>query len=144
MSFGANTSSGYTDSLIEKVIQKNRCKLPNNTNTVRCCRVPGYQSVATQPVATQPVAKYPSMVLAAVQDCSSPTPAQFALYPKVAVSSSVLTQNKINPVTSINRFSQYQRYDPPAPCQPLPASANMAGISKPSILGCNTISPWDT
>ena len=132
MSFGANTSSGYTDSLIEKAIRASTPKFLDNTTG--CCRVPGSQLVA----------KYPSMLLAVVEKCPSPTPEQFALYPKVAVASSVLTQNKIKCVRTVSRFSQYQRYEPPVPCQALPASANMAGISKPSILGCNTVSPWNT
>jgi hypothetical protein len=40
----------------------------------------------------------------------------------------------INPVT---RFAQYQRYQVPVPCAPLPQSANMAGKSLPSSRACN-------
>jgi hypothetical protein len=86
----------------------------------------------------------PSMLLAAkASNCTAPTPAQFALYPKVAIPCSVRTQALVSKYAncptpqSAQRFSQYTRFTPPAPCQPLPQSANTAGISKPSTRLCN-------
>jgi hypothetical protein len=36
-----------------------------------------------------------------------------------------------------SRFTKYIRFIPAVPCQALPQSANMAGISLPSTRGCN-------
>jgi hypothetical protein len=134
MSLGGNLSSGYTDKITENTI---RCSVEAVAKTLKsdkCCDayVPGHQ----------PVAVYPSMLLAS-KTCPPPTPAEFALYPKVAVPSSVRTEMLSERTCAAlpgptQRFSQYTRYTPPVPCQPLPQSANMAGISQPSTRLCNT------
>ena len=131
MSFGGNLSSGYTSNLIEKA---ERSAVPKKRLDMDLCkpRVSG----------SLPNTRYPSMVMFN-NECKPPTPAQFALYPKVAVPSSVRTENLSSRVCSrlpdpVNRFSHYTRYEPPIPCPPLPASAAMAGISKPSVMNCNT------
>jgi len=128
MSLGGNLSSGYTDSLIDKCITKPAFIAQSD----KCCRI----NISGNP----PVARYPSMVLAS-KVCPPPSPADFALYPKVAVQSSVRTQALGTSCASlpspVQRFSQYQRFQVPVPCAPLPQSANMAGISKPSSLQCN-------
>jgi hypothetical protein len=130
MSLGGNLSSGYTDNLTERVM---RAGLMQASYSDKCsnCSIPG----------KTPVAVYPSMLLhSRINSCPPITPAQFALYPKVAVPSSIRTQllvSPIYPVDPISRFSQYERYRIPVPCQPLPQSANMAGISLPSKLECN-------
>lgn len=88
----------------------------------------------------------PSQLLAAqMAACPLPTPAEFALYPKVAVPESVRIGNLANGGTCATlpapeqRFAMFNRYNPPIPCQALPQEANMAGISKPSTRGCP---PW--
>jgi hypothetical protein len=125
MSLGANFSSGYTGNLQSASAM---CVLPDRViDTCNSCK--------TDTSGSQPVAKYPSMVLLG-KICPSPTQEQFALYPKVAVPSSIRTQGIIDKVIDKSqRFSQYRRYTPPAPCPPLPPS--MAGISKPSTRNCN-------
>ena len=134
MSLGGNSSSGYTNSLINNTL---RCEKPNFTfsqvNT--CCNISGNQTIKS------PAASLPSMVLLG-RTCPEPTPAEFALYPKVAVPSSIRTQALSSPSCatlpdSNRRFAQYRRFQVPVPCAPLPQSANMAGISKPSSLECN-------
>jgi hypothetical protein len=134
MSLGGNLSSGYTDQITENTI---RCSVEAVAKTLKsdkCCDayVPGHQ----------PVAVYPSMLLAS-KTCPPPTPAEFAQYPKVAMPSSARTQMLSERNCAVlsdrsQRFSQYTRYTPPVPCQPLPQSANMAGISQPSTRLCNT------
>jgi len=133
MSLGANFSSGYTNSLNDNTIQAAIPKLQSIAYSDPCC--------SSNPVKT-PAARYPSMVLLS-KSCPSPTPAQFALYPKVAVPSSVRTQaigsgslcpTAFNP---ISRFAHFQRYQVPVPCAPLTPLASMAGISKPTTLECN-------
>ena len=130
MSLGGNLSSGNTDKLTERVLRAGLMKASYSDKCVNCS-VPG----------KSPVAVYPSMLLQSkLNSCPPITPAQFALYPKVAVPSSIRTQTLISPVCQIDpisRFSQYERYRIPVPCQPLPQSANMAGISLPSKLECN-------
>ena len=118
--------------------KKIQCGIPSilaRSHTDKCCMIsnnsPG-------------VAVYPSMLLAS-KVCPTPTPAEVALYPKVAVPCSVRTsalQNSACPglPDPTQRFSQYDRYQPAVPCQPLPQSANMAGISKPSVKNCNLYS----
>ena len=134
MSLGGNLSSGYTDTLIDKSQQCSIVKAQASSYSTTC-------SPITLP-ATQPVARYPSMVLFK-KECPPPSPADFAKYPKVAVPSSIRTAALANGsrCSSIldpsKRFSQFQRYQVPVPCAPLPASANMAGISKPSSRACN-------
>lgn len=118
MSLGANFSSGYTENL------QNTCVRPVSNDSSNQCQAPGSQAVA----------RLPSIVLLE-KVCPSPTPAQFALYPKVAVPSSIRTQGIMDRVTS-QRFSQYRRYTAPTPCPPLPPS--MAGISQPSTRLCNS------
>ena len=132
MSLGGNLSSGYTSQLIDQV---NRCSDPPLSRSDNCCTktVPG----------PQPVAVLSSTLLAKRAVCPKPSPAQFALFPKVAIPSSARTQaiqgslEGCRLVSATQRFARYNRYDPPVPCQPLPASANMAGISQPSTRACN-------
>jgi hypothetical protein len=130
MSLGGNLSSGYTDSLIDKAAY---CEV-KRTEASSCC--PGYTS-------NKPVAVYPSMLLLS-KTCPPPSPADFALYPKVAIPSSVRTQSLASGTSCsatipnpISRFAQYQRYQIPIPCPPFPGSVNMVGISKPSSRACN-------
>jgi hypothetical protein len=137
MSFGANLSSGYTDTLNDRVSQ---CAKPNILPSTAVCN----SSVS----GARPVARYPSMVLAS-KICTPPTPSQLALYPKVAMTSSVRTQALSSPVCPVlpsatQRFSHYRRYEPPIPCSPLPAASISAGISKPSVIKCNIFSPPST
>ena len=80
MSSGANMSSGYTSKLNDNVIY---CGIPKSVSD-KCC-IP-----SNPPGIPIPVAVYPSMLLAS-RVCPEPTPAQFALYPKVAVPCSVRT-----------------------------------------------------
>jgi hypothetical protein len=130
MSLGGNLSSGRTDNLNDAII---RCAAPPVSTSSNCCN-----KTASGP---KPVAVYPSMLLES-QTCPPPTPAEFALYPKVAIPCSARTESLMNrncatlPIPS-SRFSQFTRYRIPVPCQPLPPSANMAGISKPSTRLCN-------
>jgi hypothetical protein len=130
MSLGGNLSSGYTNSLNNNAVY---CEV-KRTEASSCCS--GYTS-------NKPVAAYQSMLLLS-KKCPPPSPADFALYPKVAVPSSIRTQSLASGTACsatvpnpISRFAQYQRYQIPIPCPPLPGSANMAGISKPSSRACN-------
>lgn len=128
----ANMSSGNTDKINQQTIYNG---LPQNSVSDKCCIG---NAEPSGPLTVQ----LPSMLLLA-RTCPPPTPAQFALYPKVAPPSSVRTQSLIECVTSNNqnlpnlRFAKYIRYQVPPPCQPLPESARMAGISKPSTRACN-------
>lgn len=132
MSVGGNLSSGHTSIIIENSIQ---CSIPKSqdlSHTDKCC------SISLQKL---PVARYPSMVLS-TKECPPPTPAEFAKYPKIAIPSSVRTASlgnasKCPPLNPVARFAKYERYQVPVPCAPLPASANMAGISLPSSRACN-------
>jgi len=131
MSLGANFSSGHTQNIIDT---KSACRIP--PKVIESCGQCSKMDMSGSTMAL-PVAVYPSMLLLS-KKCSPPTPAEFALYPKVAVASSVRTQGLISPnvpVTPINRFSQYNRWQVPTPCPPLPPS--MAGISQPSSRNCN-------
>ena len=133
MSLGGNLSSGYTARLNDAVITSGISKSSSIAYSQNCSGIviPG----------NPPVASYPSMILLS-RTCPTPTPAQFALYPKSAVPSSIRTQALSSPSCATlpspnQRFAQYQRYQVPVPCAPLPQSANMAGISRPSSLECN-------
>jgi hypothetical protein len=128
-SLGANQSSGRTDTLITNTIY---CGIPSQAARAQadlCCK-----STSGQPA--QP-AQLSSTYLES-QICSNiPTPAQFALYPKVATTQSVYTYNKLvnNCATlpeATARFQQFQRYQPAVPCAPLPIAAYLAGRSLPS------------
>jgi hypothetical protein len=132
MLLGGNLSSGQTSKIIENSIDCSIPKAQALARTDNCC---------SNIVQKQPVARYPSMVIS-TKSCPPPTPAEFAKYPKVAVPSSVRTRSLTNgsncpPLNPVARFAQYQRYQVPVPCPPLPASANMAGISLPSSRECN-------
>ena len=134
MSLGGNLSSGYTESLIKETLLNGIPNLASIARSDMCC-IPGNQTIKP------PTASLPSMILLS-RTCPPPSPADFALYPKVAVPSSVRTQALSSPACAtlpdpVQRFSQYQRFQVPIPCAPLPQSANMAGISKPSSLECN-------
>jgi hypothetical protein len=129
-----NMSSGYTEKLNQNTIY---CGLPKNSVSDKCCVG---SSEPSGPLTVQ----VPSMLILS-KGCPAPTPAQFALYPKVAPPCSVRTaalgactvSNSASSPNPVQRFSKYNRYQPPPPCAPLPASARMAGISKPSIRPCN-------
>ena len=128
----ANMSSGNTDKINQQTIYNG---LPQNSVSDKCCIGAGEPS---GPLTVQ----VPSMLLIA-RTCPTPTPAQFALYPKVAPPCSVRTESLMACVTSNSqsvpkqRFAKYARYQAPQPCQPLPQSARMAGLSKPSTRACN-------
>ena len=130
MSLGANFSSSQTDKLGNEAI---RCGVRTSTYSKSCClNNSGYE----------PVAKYPSMVIKKYS-CPQPTPAALALFPKVAVPSSVRTQKLIDCQVQAffpdpnQRFAQFNRYKIPLPCPPLTQLAASAGISKPSTRECN-------
>jgi hypothetical protein len=127
MSLGANFSSNHTDKLRENEIRHSALPLAVY-DPASLCRGP-----------LQATSVYPSMLLASRQ-CPQPTPAEFALYPKVAVPSSTRTQilaSSIDICDPRQRFNKYQRFQIPTPCQALPQSANMAGKSLPSSRNCN-------
>jgi len=131
MAGNADISSGYADRVNLAAL---RCGFSKGIIPNRCC-----SKTPPGPLTVQ----LPSMLLLS-KVCPPPTPAQFALYPKVAVPCSVRTQELATPnatCTSLpltsQRFSKYNRYQPAVPCQPLPQKANTAGISLPSIRECN-------
>lgn len=140
MSLGANFSSGHTDELNQEAIL---CGIKAHIAPpvpVCCTDTPsGYAQ------AQGPTAAYSSTyMLSKLHSCPPPTPEELALYPKVAVPSSVLTESRRSQTFACavaadpsQRFAQYRRYQPASPCQPLPQSANMAGISLPSTRQCN-------
>lgn len=127
MSVGGNFSSGHTNHLIDATLSCSAAVRPLE-NCGKCS-----ETSVSGPV---PTAVYPSMLLLG-KICATPTPEQFALYPKVAVASSVRTQALMTRTVCdpSQRFSQYRRYQVPVPCPPLPPS--MAGISRPSVRACN-------
>jgi len=131
MSLGGNLSSGYTSQLIDKVIYNGITKSVSIAYSNPCCTNPG---------ATYATASQPSMVILA-NNCVGVTPAEFALFPKVAIPSSVrlqqLTSSCLPSTEPEKRFAKYQRYQVPPVCPPLQQSANMAGKSLPSSLECN-------
>ena len=95
------------------------------------------------------VTQLPSLLLLS-RVCPLPSASEFSSYPKVAVPCSVRTEALTIPNANcaripdpIQRFMKYQRYQPPIPCQPLPQSANMAGISQPSTRECNVYRSWE-
>ena len=132
MSLGGDFSSNQTNKLTDQAIQCGIPKLQAAAYSDACCYSPGYQ----------PTAKYPSIVINKYQ-CPQPTPAEFALFPKVAVPSSVRIQSIVDGKNCPSlpdpkqRFAQYERYKPPVPCPPLTQLAASAGISKPSNRECN-------
>jgi hypothetical protein len=130
MSLGGNFSSGQTQKLID---QSKCCPTPPiRTNDCASCTLP----LSGPP----PVAVRQSVLLSKKQgECPLPTPAEFALFPKIAVPSSVLTQGLMTVRDSFctdpsERFAQYRRYIPPTPCPPL---RSMAKISLPTNRECN-------
>ena len=124
-----NLSSGYTNIQTENAIQCGLPKVTASAQNDKCC---------SGSTIVQPVAMYQSMLLKS-KVCPQPSPEEFALYPKVAVASSVRTQLLSSQActASTNRFSQYDRYQIPVPCQALPQEAAMAGISRGTTLNCN-------
>ena len=133
MSLGGNFSSGYTSQIIDNAIYGGITKSVSIAYSI--------SSGNSGNNVNGPVAARSSMYLKA-KTCPQPTPAEFTLYPKVAVPSSVRTQTIANQVCATlpnpnARFVQYQRFQVPVPCPPLDQSANMAGKSLPSSLGCN-------
>jgi hypothetical protein len=133
MSLGGNLSSGHTSILINDTTYCGIPRLQKRAYADNCCN--------SDSQIEQPVARYPSMVLLG-KPCPPPTPAEFAKYPKVAVPCSVRTQSlasgsKCPALNPVARFAQYNRYQVPVPCAPLPQSTNMAGKSLPSSRACN-------
>jgi len=132
MSLGGDFSSNRTDKLTDQANQCGIPKLQGMAYSNTCCSSPGYQ----------PTARYPSMVIQNYK-CPPPTPAEFALFPKVAVPSSVRTRALVDGKNCSSlpdpnqRFAKYNRYTPPIPCPPLIQIAASAGISKPSVRECN-------
>jgi len=129
MSLGGNLSSGYTNQLQRQTVYNGITKTVSIAYSDSCCNNPGGMT-----------ASQPSMVILA-NPCPEVTPADFALYPKVAIPCSVrlqqLTSSCLPSIDPQIRFSKYQRYKVPVPCIPLNPSANMAGKSLPSSLECN-------
>ena len=129
-----NMASGNSDKINADAI---RCSLPAVTKTAssdKCC-------VNNVPRGTSNVQL--SSLYSESKVCPPPTPEQFALYPKVAVPSSLRTLEKLSnyqnctTTTADQRFAKFTRWQAPAPCQPLPQIAQSAGISKPSTRACN-------
>ena len=129
-----NMASGNSDKINADAI---RCSLPAVTKTAasdKCC-------VNNVPRGTSNVQL--SSLYSESKTCPPPTPEQFALYPKVAVPSSLRTSQKLSnyqnctTTTADQRFAKFTRWQAPAPCQPLPQIAQSAGISKPSTRACN-------
>jgi len=132
MSQGGNLSSGYTSQLIDKTLYNGITKSASIAYSDVCCNNSGS--------GKNTAASQSSMVILS-NPCPPPTPAEFALYPKVAVPCSIrlqqVTSSCFLPLDPNTRFSKYQRYQVPVPCPPLNQSANMAGKSLPSSLECN-------
>lgn len=124
-----NLSSGYTNTQTENAIECGLAKVTASAQNDKCC---SGSSIVNR------VAMYSSMHLLS-KTCPPPTPKNYALYPKVAVCSSVRTQLLSSQTSTVatNRFSQYDRYQIPVPCQALPQEAAMAGISRGTTLNCN-------
>ena len=134
MNYMTNMASGNSDKINADAI---RCSLPAVTKTAtsdNCC-------VNNVPRGTSNVQL--SSLYSESKVCPPPTPEQFALYPKVAVPSSLRTSQKLSnyqnctTTTADQRFAKFTRWQAPAPCQPLPQIAQSAGISKPSTRACN-------
>jgi hypothetical protein len=131
MSLGGNLSSGYTSKLTDATVYSGITKSVSIAYSDSCCNNPG---------AAYASASQPSMVILG-NPCPPPTPAEFALFPKVAIPSSVRLQQLTSSCPDLSdptkRFAKYQRYQVPPVCPPLQPSANMAGKSLPSSLECN-------
>ena len=134
MNYMTNMASGNSDKINADAI---RCSLPAVTKTAssdKCC-------VNNIPRGTSNIQL--SSLYSESKTCPPPTPEQFALYPKVAVPSSLRTLEKLSnyqnctTTTADQRFAKFKRWQAPAPCQPLPQIAQSAGISKPSTRACN-------
>jgi hypothetical protein len=128
----ANIASGNTDKVNDRAVM---CSLPAITKRAtsdNCCGNKG----SPGPLSVQLSSLYSESKI-----CPGPTPAEFALYPKVAVASSVRTLEKVSALETCSapgeRFAKYKRWQPPLPCPPLPQIAQSAGISKPSTRACN-------
>ena len=150
MSLGANFSSGHTNHVNQEASKP--CACANASSGPVATLGPG---ATLGPVASacctsgktlvSPAAVYSSMhTISQLLSCPAPTPEQFASYPKVAVPSSVRTEAVRDrsyacaiEADPSQRFSKYRRYQPAPPCLPLPHTAAMAGISKPSVRACN-------
>ena len=119
MSMGANLSSGYTSKVNQKA-QGPACHPLVRQGASACCIDSSGQSRSQ----IYPSAVYPSMLgVLQAQSCPAPTPEQLALYPKVAVPSSVLTESRKDrtyawaiALESTHKFSQDTAYEPQHPC----------------------------
>lgn len=133
MSLGGNLASGYTSQLTANALYSGITKSVSIAYSDPCCNS---GNNLNGPVAAR------SSIYLKSKTCPPPTPADFALYPKVAVPSSVRTQAIANSQCATlpspdKRFAKFQRFQVPVPCPPLDPSANMAGKSLPSSLQCN-------
>ena len=125
---GGTLSSGYTNSLNDQAIY---CGIPSQAaraQSDQCCKPTSGQSIQPAQLSSTYLQKKGCTV--------QPTPAQFALYPKVAITQSSYTQRLLtnNCATLPDPSSRFpQRFIPP-PCvqQALPVEAYLAGRSLPS------------
>jgi len=125
---GPTLSSGYAMSLNDQAIY---CGIPSQAaraQSDQCCKPTSGQAIQPAQLSSTYLQK---------KSCSiQPTPAQFALYPKVAISQSSYIQNLLtnNCATLPDPTTRFpQRFIPP-PCvqQALPVEAYLAGKSLPS------------
>lgn len=128
---GATLSSGYTERLSKHTLS---CGIRAQKDNSNCCRLPSGSTGQTVP---------PESIYLQSKTCLPPTPAQFALYPKVAVPESVRIQTIVAGVQYATlpepsqRFNKYDRYQVRPPCLPLSQASAAAGISQPSSRDCN-------
>jgi len=134
MNYIPNIASGNTDKINAETIRCSLSSIKDKSVSDNCC----VNKTPPGPLTVQSHSMYLKS-----KNCPNPTPAEFALYPKVAVPSSVRTMEKLNnyqnctTLTTDQRFAKYKRWQPPIPCQPLPQTAQSAGISKPGTRACN-------
>ena len=130
MNHTTNIASGNIDKLKNNAIRCAREALAaNNKKNPICTTIP------PGPLIVQ----VPSMLLLARQ-CPPVTPGNVTVPSSVYMESKIANYNNCNNSGPEQRFSHYERWQPPPPCQPLPQSANTAGISKASTKGCNSFS----
>ena len=130
MNYTANIVSGNTDKINDNVIRCAREALAANNQQAPICNItpPGPSTV-----------QVPSMLLLA-RRCPPVTPGPVTMTSSAHIQNKTINTLNCNSSGLEQRFARYQRWQPPAPCPPLPQSANTAGISKPSTKGCNSFS----